>query len=101
MVLGIVGLCLSCVYGIGVVLAIVALCLAPSARRDVQAKGYASGDGMIKAGAICSWISVVIGIVFALIFALAVVMSARDGYNSSMGPADRVVVTTVTVPSGQ
>ena len=58
MVLGIVGLCLFCSYGIGIIPAIVSLAMAPSARRDVAASGgYLRGESQIKAGVVCSWVT--------------------------------------------
>jgi hypothetical protein len=71
MVLGIVGLVLTCAYGFGVVAAIVALALSPKAKREIAASGGTlTGAGMIKAGVICSWISVgltVAGILFVIV----------------------------------
>lgn len=59
LVLGICGLVLTPGCGAGVILAIVALVLAPSARREVQdSQGRLSGLGFVKAGVICSWIAV-------------------------------------------
>jgi hypothetical protein len=72
LVLGIVGLVLMCGYGIGLIPAIVALCLAPGARRELEAAGGAlTGDGFIRAGVICSWVAVgvtVAGIVLIGVF---------------------------------
>lgn len=71
LVLGICGLMFMCAYGIGVIPAIVALALAPSARREITASGgRLQGDGFIKAGVICSWVT--IGIAAVLIVALVV-----------------------------
>lgn len=65
--LGIVGLALSCGWGIGVVAAIVALALAPGAKREIAASdGALTGDGFIKAGVICSWITVGLTVAFIL-----------------------------------
>lgn len=59
MVLGIAGLVLTCGYGVGVVAAIVALVLAPGAKREIAAShGQLTGLGMIKAGVICAWVTV-------------------------------------------
>ena len=70
--LGIVGLVLMCGYGIGVIPAIVALCLAPGARREIEAAGGAlTGEGFVRAGVICSWVAVgvtVAGIVLIGVF---------------------------------
>jgi hypothetical protein len=59
LVLGICSLVFFCAYGIGLVLAIIALCLAPGARRDIAASnGNLSGLGMVKAGVICSCVCI-------------------------------------------
>jgi hypothetical protein len=70
MVLGIVSVALMCGYGIGVIPAIVALVLAPGARREIaESGGRLQGEGQIKAGVICSWVAVgvvAVGIVFVI-----------------------------------
>ena len=53
LVLGIAGLVFTCAYGFGVIAAIIALALAPKAKREIAAAGGAlTGEGMIKAGVI-------------------------------------------------
>ena len=70
LVLGIASLVLLFTCGIGVIPAIVALCLAPGARREVAASGgLLGGEGQIKAGQICSWITVgltILGIIVVI-----------------------------------
>lgn len=69
LVLGIVGLCLFCAYGIGIIPAIVSLALAPGARRQVaESRGSLIGDSYIKAGVICSWIAIGLFIVAIGVF---------------------------------
>jgi hypothetical protein len=59
MVLGIVSIAMVCGSGVGVIPAVVALALAPGARREIATSGGAIvGEGMVKAGVICSWITV-------------------------------------------
>lgn len=69
--LGIAGLVLTCSSGIGVVAAIVALALAPKAKREIAASGGAlTGAGLVKAGVVCSWVAVglaALGIVFVIL----------------------------------
>lgn len=81
MVLGIVSLVMVCAYGIGFILAVVALALAPGARREIRASaGMVAGEGQLKAGVICSWITVgltVAGVIFSLI---ALGISSSTGY---------------------
>jgi hypothetical protein len=53
----------------GVVLAIVALSLAPSAKRQVRdSQGQLGGLGQIKAGVICAWIALGLGLLAILFF---------------------------------
>ena len=80
LVLGIAGLFLTCAYGLGVVAAIVALALAPGANREIAAsQGTLTGDGMIKAGVICAWITVgltVLGILFIVVIIIGAASSS-------------------------
>ena len=64
LVLGVVGLCLFCSYGLGVIPAIVSLALAPGARRQIaESEGSLTGNSFIKAGVICSWVAIGLAIV--------------------------------------
>ena len=84
MVLGIVALLMICGYGIGAIPAIIALALAPGAKREIAGSGgMVTGEGFVKAGVICSWIAVgltVAGIValIALLFLGAATSSTVD-----------------------
>ncbi len=50
--------------GLGVVVAVMALVMAPAARREVLAgEGRLGGLGLIRTGTICSWVSVVLAVV--------------------------------------
>lgn len=72
MVLGIVGLAMMCGLGLGVVAAIVSLALAPGAKREISGSGGAlTGEGMVKAGVICSWICVGLTALWVLYFGMA------------------------------
>jgi hypothetical protein len=83
MVLGIVSVVLMCGYGIGLIPAIVALVLAPGARREIEASGgRLQGEGQIKAGVICSWVAV--GVVALGVLAIvAIVLISAIGSSSS------------------
>jgi hypothetical protein len=73
LVLGIVGIVMTCMWGIGIIPAIVGLCLAPGAKREVRgSNGWKTGDGMIKAGVICAWIAVALSVIF-LVAAVALI----------------------------
>ena len=73
LVLGILSLAVCMVLGI------IAVCLAPGAEREIaESQGRLGGEGQIKAGVICAWISIalnvlalVVGIVLLLVFAVA------------------------------
>jgi hypothetical protein len=68
LVLGIVSLPGLCLCWAGVITAIVALALAPSANRDIRSSGgMVSGDGFVKAGVICSIVALVLGALFIII----------------------------------
>jgi len=75
MVLGIVGLVLICGYGVGVIPAIVALAMAPSATREIAASGgMLDGEGFVKAGVVCAWIAV--GLTLAAIAFIVILLVA-------------------------
>lgn len=62
---------------IGFVPAIVALCLAPEAKRELrEARGALSGDGLLRAGVICAWVTIAITV--AVLVLLVVVLAAVD-----------------------
>lgn len=53
--------------GLGVVVAVMALAMAPTARREVLAgEGRLGGLGLIRTAVICSWISIVLAVVGAV-----------------------------------
>ncbi len=63
------------VFGVGVVMAIVALCLCPSARRNIEASnGTLTGEGLVKAARAISWVNVALValtvVFFVVIFTL-------------------------------
>jgi hypothetical protein len=83
LVLGIAGLVFSCLCGFGVIAAIVALILAPGANREIRASGGAlSGEGMVKAGVICSWIAVGVAVI---VVALYIIGLATDNTTDPYG----------------
>jgi len=84
--LGIGSLVLMCMYGIGVIAAIVALVLAPGAKREIrESRGYVVGEGMVKAGVICSWITVGLTAVAVVVIIVGVVLAASTS-SSSLTP---------------
>ncbi|CAB4944243.1 unannotated protein [freshwater metagenome] len=76
LVLGIAALVLCGAYGVGLVCAIVALAMAPGARREIAgSRGSLSGTGMIQAGVICSWVAIGLTIVAAAVVVVALLVS--------------------------
>ncbi len=64
-------------FGLGVVLAIVALCLCPSARRNIEAsKGALTGEGFVKAAKAISWVNIALTVLIVLAFVAFVVLAA-------------------------
>lgn len=60
---------------LGIIPAIVSLCMAPGARQEIrESRGALGGDGLLKAGVICSWVT--IGLTALAIVAFAVFLSA-------------------------
>jgi len=69
MVLGIVGLVMVCGWGVGVIPAIVALALAPGAKREIRSSGgTVTGEGFVKAGVICSSVTLGLAILGIIAF---------------------------------
>jgi len=75
LVLGILSLVVCMVLGI------IAVCLAPGARREIaESQGSLTGESQIKAGVICAWVSIglsVLFLVFGLIFLFGAMASTR------------------------
>ena len=77
LVLGVVGLCLICAYGIGIIPAIVGLALAPGARRQIaESGGSLTGNSFIKTGVICSWVAIGLVIVAFVIGLIVLAVAA-------------------------
>lgn len=90
LVLGIVGLVLSCGYGVGVIPAIVALALSPGAKREIAAsEGRLGGESFIKAGVICSWVTVGLVIV-AIVAVVAIIILAAATSDSFEDTSTRI-----------
>ncbi|MGQ0625409.1 MAG: DUF4190 domain-containing protein [Sporichthyaceae bacterium] len=59
---------------------IVALFLAPGAKREIaSSQGRLGGEGMIRAGVICSWVSIVLTVLAILAFAALFTVFATSG----------------------
>lgn len=65
------------VFGIGVVMAIVALCLCPSAQRNIEASnGALTGEGFVTAARVMSWITIALTILVVVFFVVIFVVAA-------------------------
>lgn len=72
---------------IGFVPAIVALCLAPGAKREIQqSQGMITGAGMVRAGRICSWITLALT-VLAVVAVVALLIWGSSSW-PQIGPFD-------------
>jgi predicted metal-binding membrane protein len=104
MVLGIVGLVMMCGYGLGIIPAIIALALAPGAKREIESsRGMVTGDGFVKAGVICSWITVglvVAGIVLIVLLLVlgAATSSSFESTNTDIGNATGLGLALAALP---
>ena len=84
LVLGVAGLVFTCTSGFGVIAAIVALALAPGANREIAASGGTlTGEGLIKAGVICSWIAVGLTALGILVLVLFIIGAASSSAATS------------------
>ncbi|HYN74935.1 MAG TPA: hypothetical protein VEV13_01930 [Candidatus Limnocylindria bacterium] len=87
LVLGIAGLVLTCSYGIGIIPAIVALALAPGAKREIRASGgQVTGEGLVKAGVICAWVAVGLGVLALVFFGIFVLGAVFTSGSFEFGP---------------
>jgi hypothetical protein len=71
LILGIASLVLVWLCGIGVIAAIVALVMAPGAKREIeQSGGRFTGHGMVTAGQVTSWVTIGLAVLGVLLFAV-------------------------------
>lgn len=91
LVLGIAAIPTLFVGGIGFIAAIVALALAPGARRDIRSSGGALvGEGQVRAGRVLAIVALVIGVLLIAAFVLLVMVSMTSPTTgSTIGPATR------------
>ncbi len=87
LVLGIAGLVLTCSYGIGIIPAIVALALAPGAKREIRASGgQVTGEGLVKAGVICAWVAVGLGLLALVFLGIGLLVAVLSSGSFEFGP---------------
>jgi hypothetical protein len=87
LVLGIASLLLLFMCGLGLVTAIVALVMAPGAKREIQdSAGRLTGLGMVQGGVVCSWIALGLLVLFvAVMIFVMVVGGSMAGDFSTVG----------------
>ena len=67
----------------GVLMAVIALCLAPGAQREIAAaQGRLGGEGLVRAGKICSWISIGVSLLIIILFAAFFTFSVSTGFSN-------------------
>jgi hypothetical protein len=80
LVLGVASLLLMFMCGIGLITAIVALVLAPGAKREIQqSEGRLTGLGMVSGGVVCSWITIGLIVLIAAVIVLVLAIGASFG----------------------
>jgi hypothetical protein len=90
LVLGIASLLMGCLIP-----AIVALAMSGGAKREIAASGgRLSGDGLIKGGVICSWVS--IGLTVAIILLIIVVFALGAAVDSNFEDTGRGIQSSMT-----
>lgn len=63
-----------------IVPAIIALVLAPSAKRNIaESGGMKTGEGMVKAGVIVSWINIAFWVLFGIIIGIIAALAVASG----------------------
>jgi hypothetical protein len=83
LVLGIASIVLACCLGAGVIPAVIALVLAPGAKREIVASGGAlTGLGQVKAGQITSIIALVLTVLGAVLVGVLIASGAFNGPSS-------------------
>ncbi|HEX7189767.1 MAG TPA: hypothetical protein VF423_16245 [Actinomycetes bacterium] len=90
MVLGIVSLVLMVSCGLGFIPAVIALVMAPGARREIEASGgWLTGESQLRAGKITSLVTLVLTAlaVVALVVLIAVGIAASDETPGRGGPS--------------
>jgi hypothetical protein len=86
LVLGIASLVLLFMCGLGLVTAIVALVMAPSAKREInQSGGRLTGLGMVQGGVVCSWITVGLLVLFVAVMIFVLVVGGALGGDVTYG----------------
>ena len=93
LVLGIVSLVMLFTCGLGFVTAVIALVMAPGARREIaESGGRLTGESQVRTGTILSWVT--LGLTALAVVLLAVVIGVAISVDDGAGsPAEPTVVT--------
>lgn len=76
LILGIAGVAITAACCLGWIAGIVALSLAPGARREIRdSYGTVTGTGLVTAGVVCAWVSIGLAVVGAWAWLLVTVVS--------------------------
>ena len=86
LVLGIASLVMVFMCGLGLVTAIVALVMAPGAKREInESGGRLTGLGMVQAGIVCSWIALGLVVLFVAIMLFVMLVGGTFGSGFTYG----------------
>ena len=86
MVLGITSLVLMVTCGLGFVTAIIALVMAPAARREIRdSGGVVTGESQLRTGIVCSWIALGLTALAVVAFIVFLVIAFSVDGTSSTG----------------
>jgi hypothetical protein len=96
LVLGIVSLVMMFTCGLGFVTAIIALVMAPGAKREIaESGGRLTGESQVRTGTILSWVTLGLTVLAVVVIAvvIGVAVSVDDGTTSRSGHAGPTVGT--------
>jgi hypothetical protein len=86
LVLGIASLVMLFMCGLGLVTAIIALVMAPGAKREInESAGRLTGLGMVQAGVVCSWITLGLLVLFVAVMVFVMVVGGTFGSGFTYG----------------
>ena len=80
LILGIAGVTITAACCLGWIAGIVALALAPGARREIrESHGALTGNGLVTAGVVCAWVSIGLAVFGLCAWLLVTVLSSLGG----------------------
>lgn len=83
LVLGIASLLLLFMCGLGLVTSIIALVMAPGAKREIrESQGRLTGLGMVQAGVITSWVTIGLVALFIVVWTVLMTAGSEMGYGT-------------------